>query len=312
MTANNREQCRWCQCCVAAGRAIHPTCAAQERQSTSTSAPQASSAALDASEAEDADMRQALPPLQEVMAARVRTLKHIPKKARQQWAQALTQAIALVNETQSAEAWTQLLMLPKTVLLAPPRGGKKHATQAAAFTLDRLACWQAGERATLWEDVAAKHSKKHQKTETPEDRRKRAEALCREGFDRKACASLISSGILPESRTTRDEIKKLHPQSSPPNCPELSSLPTAEDIPMQVVEKVLRSFPLDSAPGPSGLRVQHLLEALTPAARAPLLEQITALSATLAQGAAPVEVAPHLAGAGLMALSISLTVAFAL
>jgi hypothetical protein len=288
---------------VAAGRAIHPTCAAAERRSTPTGTPQDGSGTVDAGDAEDADMRGALPLLGEVMATRVRTLKHIPKKARQLWAQALTQAIALVNETQSVEAWTQLMMLPKATLLAPPRGGKRHRAQAATYTLDRLACWQAGERATLWEDVTGKQSQKRQKPETSEDRRKRAEALCREGFDRKACASLISNGILPESPDTRDALKKLHPAKSAPTCPVLSTLPAAEEIPLHVVEKVLKSFPLDSAPGPSGLRIQHLLEALTPATRTPLLEQITALSAALAQGAAPSEVAPHLAGAGLMALS---------
>ena len=124
MTANNREQCRWCRCCVAAGRGIHPTCAAQERQRGPASARHTAVDAFNEDD-DDADMRSPLPTLENVSSAKVRTLKHVPKKARQLWAQALTRAMALVNETQSVEAWTELLMLPKCVLLAPPRGGKK-------------------------------------------------------------------------------------------------------------------------------------------------------------------------------------------
>ncbi len=67
--------------------------------------------------------------------------------------------------------------------------------------------------------------------------------------------------------------------------------------------KVLKSFPLDSAPGPSALRTQRILEALGPSTSTPLLEQLTALTNALAQGSAPVEVAPNVAGAGLMALA---------
>ena len=77
-------------------------------------------------EDDDVDVSEPLPSLSNVMKARIRTLKHIPKKACQLWAKALVQALALVNETQSVTAWTQLLMLPKCTLLAPPRGGKKH------------------------------------------------------------------------------------------------------------------------------------------------------------------------------------------
>ena len=152
MSANNREQCRWCGCCVAAGRGIHPTCAADERDAGRRGAQNASPDAF-ADDPDDVHIQEALPPLDEIMKAPVRSLKHIPKKARALWAQALTRAVARVNDTQSVEAWVELLMLPKCVLLSPPRGGKKHKSNTAAFTLDHLACWLASERATLWEDV---------------------------------------------------------------------------------------------------------------------------------------------------------------
>jgi hypothetical protein len=302
MTANNREQCRWCRCCVAAGRGIHPTCAAQERQRGPASARHTVVDAFNEDD-DDADMRSPLPTLENVSSAKVRTLKHVPKKARQLWAQALTRAMALVNETQSVEAWTELLMLPKCVLLAPPRGGKKNKNQAAAFTLDRLSCWLTGERTTLWEEATSSHKRSRPKPESPEDVRRRAEALCREGFDRKACAALLSCGILPESLDTTNELRNLHPPAPAPRCPDLASLPAADELSPDAVSKVLKSFPLDSAPGPTALRIQHILEALGPATSTPLLEQLTSLTNALAQGSAPAEVAPYLAGAGLMALA---------
>ena len=165
MTANNREQCRWCRCCVAAWRGIHPTCAAQERQRGPTSARHPLVDAFNVDD-DDADMRSPLPTLDDVSSSKVRTLKHVPKKARQLWAQALTRALALVNETQSVEAWTELLMLPKCVLLAPPRGVKKNKNQAAAFTLDRLSCWLTGERTTLWEEATSSHKRSRPKQDS--------------------------------------------------------------------------------------------------------------------------------------------------
>ena len=69
-----------------------------------------------------------------------------------------------------------------------------------------------------------------------------------------------------------------------------------------MVFDAIRSFPRDSAPGPSGLRVQHLLDALTPARRTTVLEQLAACILTLARGDVPLSIAPFLAGASLMAL----------
>ena len=64
----------------------------------------------------------------------------------------------------------------------------------------------------------------------------------------------------------------------------------------------LRSFPRDTAPGPSGLRVQHLLDSLTPGCKVSALEQLAACAVVLARGEAPPGVAPFFAGASLMAL----------
>ena len=51
------------------------------------------------------------------------------------------------------------------------------------------------------------------------------------------------------------------------------------------------------------MRVQHLLDALSPGYDASLLEQLAALVTLLARGAAPDELAPYLARAKLFAAS---------
>ena len=73
--------------------------------------------------------------------------------------------------------------------------------------------------------------------------------MCREGFAWKVCATLLSSGILPESESTTAELRKLHPRAPAPMCPLLSSLPAADEVSLETVDKVLKSLPLDSALG---------------------------------------------------------------
>ena len=82
----------------------------------------------------------------------------------------------------------------------------------------------------------------------------------------------------------------------------LQSLPLAPDIAPELVARSLRAFPAETAPGPTGLRVQHLREACTAGSRDAFLSQLAAVVQLLAQGRAPSFVAPVLAGAGLVAL----------
>ena len=193
-----------------------------------------------------------LPNLADVVAAPARTLKHVPLAARAAWAQALTRALAAAAAYNSVDAWTELLMLAKTVLLAPLRAGKKNRRTAAAFTLERLSRWEAGHRESLWEDVLDRKAGPH-KQEDEAARRRRAEALCREGFDRKACAALISNGVLPADTSTLRSLEKLHPRKPCPSCPSNEQLPQAAEIDWDTLEASVRSFPLDSAAGPTGL-----------------------------------------------------------
>ena len=299
MSEHGYVHCRVCGFCVSRRFGVHPTCRPLDRSHQ----PPAHNQSLEENDEGDVAMHggPSLPPLKDVMGHRSPVLKHIPKSCRHVWAQVLTRAIAKVCAHNSVEAWTEFCMLPKAVLLPPPRKGKKHIHKTAAFVSDRLSRWEAGERASLWEELPTPKSKPGRKM-AQEQRLKHAVSLCREGFDRKACAALISDEICEESIETVNLLKPLHPQAPPPNSAPMSDLPWCREITPGTLSKVLKSFPLDSAPGPSGLRIQHLLEALTTSHSGALTEQLAQMVELLAQGSAPEELATHLAGAKLLAL----------
>ena len=132
-------------------------------------------------------------------------------------------------------------------------------------------------------------------------RRALAVSLAREGFDRKACNALLAAGLCPDTPDSVSALRALHPVQAMPAV-DIDSLPLAYEVPPEVVARVLRQFPADSAPGPCGLRVQRLREAGPPGAANNLHEHLAGLVNLLAQGQACPEVAPVLAGAGLVAL----------
>ena len=277
---------------VASSLGIHPTCRPAQRAlaESQTAAPSPSTSGA-----------SRLPSLAAVHAARISTRKHVPKAARNLWAQALVRALAAVVAYNTVDAWTELEMLPKCVLVNAPRGGRKNKRASAAFTEDRLTRWLEGERMELWEARAARApAGRGDNSESAKIRR--AKSFGRDGYDSKACAMCLSTGACAESEAVAEDLRTLHPAHAPPQCSVFSSLPPAAEIDEVLVERMLRSFPADSAPGPSGLRVQHIRDALMPAYSTQVLEQLTSIAQLLAKGEAPAEVAQDLAGTALIAL----------
>ena len=222
-------------------------------------------------------------------------LHHVPRASRTLWAQALTRSLAAINAYNSEDAWLELLMLPKTVLLAPPRGGRKNAKAAAAFTSDRLTRWLEGHRMTLWSDVEESVTNGKPSDGSQEQRNlRRAAALAAEGFDRKACGALLSKGTCEESVETVGKLRELHPTAAQPTCPPMTALPGSIDISPDMVEAALYGFPRDSAAGPSLLRAQHLIRGTDPCQQRVFLRA--------ARRDVPQSMAPYMAGAALMAL----------
>ena len=211
------------------------------------------------------------------------------------------ETLAAVVHHNDEQSWRELLMLPRCVLGVPPRGGRKHAKASAAYTLDRLHQWQHGERQSLWDSRGSLGGRRH-KQPSAEEKRSLATALAREGFDRKACNALLSQGLCPPTAATTQALQALHPAQPPPTTWPLAAQPLAPVLVPEAIARALRSFPADTAAGPSGLRVQHLREACAAGSADALLQQLCGVVSLLAQGHACPAVAPSLAGASLVAL----------
>ena len=214
LRGHGKAKCRVCGLCVAASRGVHPTCRAEERAQTQPDASGGGSA--DRPPGPGQTPADHLPPLGSVYSHKARTLKHVPKAARGLWAQALVRCLVAVVAYNSVEAWTELAMLPKAVLLPPPRGGHQHARATAAYTTDRLTRWLDGDRRGLWSEVLNAPALPKPKAASKSNQLSRAKALAREGLDRKACAALVSCGLCEEDSATAQLLEPLHPRGLAP------------------------------------------------------------------------------------------------
>ena len=200
----------------------------------------------------------------------------------------------------SEDAWLKVFMLPKCLLLAPKRGGCHHKPVPISHL---CAQWSKGEFSALWNRASSHHSSGPRLTPNHNSSAvQTAVSLAREGLLSKPCQVLTSSGLAPNNDTTWNLLVSKHLKgisTTPPTAPPSAApcLPPDFDI-----MAILHSFPKDTACGPSGLHIQHLIEA----AEVPLQFQIGAVLRDvvnlLISGKAPVQVARFLAGGNLVAL----------
>ena len=207
-------------------------------------------------------------------------------------------------------AWNDLLSLPKLVLTADARGGRKHQVRIESVTKQKCNRWLEGERASLWNQVKGLNFDGRQEVDEDElrDRKNaRAEELLQENLLNQACTTL---GQPPPVRVTReilDELKRKHPAARPEDGTNLDALrPVSRAAALRIstedVERAIRDFSRGSGSGPFGLRPIHLKEALVPGVRDELLRQCTAAMNILAQGKAPPELRHLICGASLVVL----------
>ena len=100
------------------------------------------------------------------------------------------------------------------------------------------------------------------------------------------------------------EMQLKHPQDVAPVLP-LDPVPAAASISVADIVKSLRSFPNGTAPGPSGLRANHLKEAIfcpSPDRASSAVHALSKVINLLVSGKVPLDVVPHLCGANLLAV----------
>ena len=85
-------------------------------------------------------------------------------------------------------------------------------------------------------------------------------SLARDGLLGKVCQVLLSEGLAPNNDATWQLLLSKHPASPPPTVPDVSQTPASLGRDFDI-RAVLRSFPKGTAAGPSGMRVQHLIDA---------------------------------------------------
>ena len=304
LAAHNLDLCSVCGLTVAhRSNGTHPRCRPQQRQHARNSHPSERSGA-----------RLAGPSLAEIFAAPGPVLRHVPKAARSGWAQCLARSLAAVADQNSLSAWVQLCMLPKAVLRPAPRGGVSRRNQAASFTQRRCARWLEGERHELWEPERSSRQRRRPHPTDSEDeddtllaaRHARCLALAAEGELSRACASLVDPPLLEKNAAVIAALRHKHPTAPPARPSLLASGPcpvgAVPDFAVADVVKAARSFRRGSAAGPSGLRGEHLREALESAHGDEVAAHLTRVVQLLVRGEAPFELAQHLAGATLHAL----------
>ena len=264
----------------------------------------------DTEEEEEAEEQDALT-WEWICTSSLPTVRHIPKGARQTWSEVLEGALQKVVENKGgSKSWKILFALPKLCLRAPPRGGKKKVQRIRTTEwINRLLCRaRQGNWAELVAEAKEAELKMGHKTASGQGvSRERVMMLVEEGQYSKAVKALVSEGLHELTEAVAAELKEKHPQRDDWARVAENKGSNAEKVSFDVDEvwKGLRGFPRGTAPGGTGGRAQHWVDALEilPAdARNRILAPLATLCTRLANGGGPTELAQWLAGAPIFPL----------
>ena len=194
-------------------------------------------------------------------------------------------------------------MLPKCVLVAPKRRGRHHKPLPINHLCD---LWSKGQFGFLWEHASQQVTSRTRQAHTSgsDHNIRLAIGLAKEGLYGKACQILTSSGVAPNNDTTWQLLQAKHPKGPPPVCPpnDTSNFPSILPNTFDILS-VLRSFTKSTACGPSGLRVQHLLDATEVPMQSSICSSLRSIVNLLATSSVSNVVSKFLAGGNLTALT---------
>ena len=208
------------------------------------------------------------------------------------------------DEPQASACWKLFLLTPRMLLAKPQqRGAEGHQVLET-----RARKWSNGEWAALLQEARDTQGRRARPSLPPEEeeqaRYEQACALVRLGTPSRARSTLTASPIAPGTEETRRHL--VDPARRPPSLrsplpPAVAGYSPSSPLQLDVVRflGVLRSARKGSAPGPSGMRAEHLK---------PLLEDETAMellgfaAAQLAEARVPAPVAAALGQCRITAL----------
>ena len=258
--------------------------------------------------AEDEDRQQQIRPgltiaPEVVLSTKIPVLKHVPKAFRIQWCSALSQVISRFCEAPGdTSRQVDLFGIAKALLHPLKRGGSSRPRRALHELQTRLDLWNGGQADLLWGSAESQlhgkgRSKQQKDCEPPnavefdEQWRSRVIHAAQESNIHTAGSLLLAESTLVEpTPEVTAALQELHPPLQYPL--PMEPPPEHEDVEVEqeVVLESLRSFPRDSASGPSGLRPNHIKEAFRCNASGPsseLLESLTLLTSMAANGQLP-------------------------
>ena len=222
------------------------------------------------------------------------------------WGAVLERALFDAAHLNTVSAWTRLLMLPKCVLVASRRGGKRNRGDHHSVSY-LCEAWERGDVKWLWKRATRAPAPKPRLSSGGDSKRVFEAAIThvRHGRLGKACRTLASEGLAPDSEETHQQLLDKHPQLAPPKpVPDVEgdspALQLGSDFNLQ---GVLSSFAKDVGTDSTNFRVQHLVDALSANLPRTLLATLRSVINLLLAGRAHEDTRPFLAGAKLTALS---------
>ena len=196
-------------------------------------------------------------------------------------------------------------ILPASNILNNQQEGKSQAE----VVKDRIKRWRKGEKTLLWNEAkkpkkqkGRKRKGQQQNDKTQEEvNARRCKKLLEEGQYNRASSALVSEGIVDATPETIEIMKNKHPQE------EIQPMEVGDEVePLKVtvtqVREGIKSFKKGTAPGPSGMRAEHLKVAVelgSPGRQEKTIESITNLVNNLLAGKMPNEIAAYFCGANL-------------
>ena len=160
---------------------------------------------------------------------------------------------------------------------------------------------------TFWQQVKDAKSKQQnvEADDVTEAMRNRVRDLAGNNQFTKACKAVIQAPLARVSEQVLAEMESNHTFARAAlRWEHLRPVHSAASVVVNTesVSCAIKSFPKGSGRGPSGLRPQHLRDALVPGVEDEVLHQLTAVINIFVRGEAPNEVRSFLSGASLTAL----------
>ena len=233
------------------------------------------------------------------------TLVTIPPALLDIWTSVFLDELRAFASGPSETTLLRVFLCSKVLLAQPFHGGKTKATAVERIVQRRIARWQAGQIQGLWEDMTVAWMRRRQGSRgaatlatSKEKEFRKVIALVNQGMPGKACRLLCSRGVA-EGPDVLERMRQLFPSvcESVPMQPQHSV-----DIDDKAVQKILKAMPRGLAPGPSGLRTDHLLQTFDRSnkKKGGLFVELAAVMTQLAQqaiaGSMPLELARWLCG----------------